>query len=297
MRFRDILAVIALIFVAIGGQVFRGGGEEVTPFAPAPDNPRRPAPHLYSDGPWDAETRAWMADGPTSSPFRGGLGGIPRQAVIDVPTRRGSGTGTAFAMAPGIWLTARHVVDGCDTLGVQIEDRRALRVDQVLNHPNADVALLRTSGAPDPFALGTGAGNGDLGYMIGFPKGQPGAVHGRKIGTTILRERGRFRTREIADVWSERSRIPDRFESLGGLSGGPVFTADGRIAGIVLAEERRRGRMFTAQPATVRTMLERGGVTPAGTGSVGGLTPGAYPTAARDLLTSLRIAKVLCRVR
>lgn len=294
MRFRDILAVIALLIVGLGGQFFRDA--EVSP-PPVAENPRRPAPHIYSDTPWDAETRAWMTDGPAASPFGSGIARIPRQAVIDVPTERSSGTGTAFAMAPGVWLTARHVVDGCDTLGVQIAERRALRVDRVIHHPNADVSLLRTSETPDTFALGRGAGNGDFGYMVGFPKGHPGAVHGRKIGTTILREKGRFRTREVADVWSERSRIPGRFGSLGGLSGGPVFTADGRISGVVLAEERRRGRMFTAQPTTLREMLQRGDAEPSGSANVDGFSPTGYPRAARDLLTSLRVAKVLCRVR
>ncbi len=294
MRVRDILAVIALLIVALGGQLFREA--EVAPPPPG-ENPRRPAPQIYSDTPWDAETHAWMTEGPSASPFGGGLRRIPRQAVVEVPRERSSGTGTAFSMAPGIWLTARHVVDGCDTLGVQIAERRALRVEAVMNHPNADVSLLRTRETPEAFSLGTGAGNGDLGYMVGFPKGHPGAVHGRKIGTTVLREKGRFRTREIVDVWSERSRIPSRFGSLGGLSGGPVFTADGRISGIVLAEESRRGRMFTAQPATVREMLQRGNADPRKTGAVSGFDPNGYPRAARDLLTSLRVAKVLCRVR
>lgn len=296
MRFRDIIALIALIAVALGGQLFRD--EAVTPPPPPAENPRRPAPHVFKDAPWDAETVAWLSESPTASPAKStDWAGIGREAIVDIPKSRHSGSGTAFAIGTGAWLTARHVVDGCDEIGLQVAAKKALRVTDVTIHPNADVALLRTSKGPAPFQIGGGASRSGDGYMIGFPAGKPGAVYGHKIGVTTLNENGRYRTRESADVWSERSRIPDRFGSLGGLSGGPVFTGDGRIGGVVLAEEPRRGRLFTAQPATLQFLMKSENLKPSEDALPASLGPDSYPAAARVMLTSLRVAKVLCRVR
>lgn len=294
MRRKDIIALILLIIVAAGGQLFRGSG----PVPDDPINPRRPAPQIEAGEPWDAQTREWLSEGPARSRnVAPDWAGIPREAVIDIPSDRGSGSGTAFVVGPGAWLTARHVIDGCDDLGVIVAPKKAMRAAEVIHHPDADISLMRTRRAPQAFAFGEQPRNGDDAYMIGFPKGQPGGVHGRKIGTTTLKERGRYKTRELADVWSENSRVPDRFDSLGGLSGGPVFSDDGRFVGVVLAEERRRGRVITAQTATVKTVFQRADIAPETRNTADRLTPKGYPAVARNLLTSLRVAKVICRVR
>jgi serine protease Do len=296
MKFRDIVALILLIVVALGGQVFRSDPDTPPP-SPRFDNPRRPAPEAFTNQPWDAETRTWLESRPGAGARKSSDWMAPeRNSYVDIPKRRGSGTGTAFAVGDGKWLTARHVTDGCSEIALQTGPGKGIRVSSVVNHPNADVALLTTRNGPPPFPLGSDAARGDDGYLIGFPKGKPGAVHVSKIGTTTLREGGRYQTRERAAVWSERSRIPDQFGSLGGLSGGPTFSADGRLAGVVLAEEPRRGRVLTAEVATLKQMMADAG--PAGqTVLAGAMNGDTYPKVARELLTSLRIAKVLCRVR
>lgn len=298
MRLRDIMALILAGIVVIVGQIMRAGPDVPLP-APPPytENPRRPAPKIDTGKLWAEETESWLNEGPGKR-FRLSPDWSPPESrsLVEIGPRKTSGTGTAFAVGDGKWLTARHVTDGCDDIGLQTAPRKGIRVIDAENHPNADVTLLTTRNGPVPFPLGPGAANGDNGYMIGFPKGSPGAVHATKIGTTMLQERGRYKTRERADVWSERSRIPDRFESLGGLSGGPAFAADGRIVGVVLAEDRRRGRVISAEPATLRSMMERAGPT-GRTDAAPALDAENYPAAARGLLTSLRVAKVLCRVR
>lgn len=296
MRFRDIVALILLGVVAFVGQLMRGDPEIPTP-PPQNENPRRPAPQAYTGQPWSAETEGWLSEAPSSRTRLAPDWLTPEQrSVVDLPSRRTSGTGTAFAVGDGKWLTARHVSDGCNDIGLQVAPKKGIKVSDSKNHPNADVALLTTRNGPAPFPLGADAARGDDGYMIGFPQGRPGAVHATKIGTTLLHERGRYKTRERADVWSERSRIPDRAGSLGGLSGGPVFVSDGRLVGVVLAEEPRRGRILSAQPATLKQMIDQAGA-PDRAEVAGELGAATYPRTARTLLTSLRVAKVLCRIR
>ena len=44
--------------------------------------------------------------------------------TVDVG-EKGNSTGTAFSIRDdGIWFTARHVVDGCDRVGLQVDQRR-----------------------------------------------------------------------------------------------------------------------------------------------------------------------------
>ena len=293
MRGRDIIAIVLLILVAVGGQLFSGDSPDPSPPRSENANPRRPDPAPDVGALWDAETRAWLSQAPAPNPNASNQWqGIAPNSVVDIPRGRRSGSGTAFAVAPGKWLTARHVIDGCDDLGLQIGERRAIRVTGVRNHQSADVALLTTRDSPAPFPLARATVEGDDGYMVGFPAGRPGAVHGRKIGLTTLRERGRYSTRERAGVWAERTRVPDRFGSLGGLSGGPLFVANGEIGGVVLAEEPRRGRVIAAEPATMRSLVDvdAGSSAPA-------FASVTYPRIARELLLSFRVARVLCRVR
>ena len=295
MRARDILAVIMMVIVAVIGQLLRG---EDTP-SPRQDNPRRPAPERYQAAPddtmWEAETQAWLSETPMQQPRQQGWFGTSQDSVVDIPKTRRSGTGTAFAIGSGVWLTARHVVDGCDDVGLQVAPKRAIKVTDIRHHVSADLSLLRSSRTPTPVSLTTQEGD-DI-YMVGFPAGKPGAVHGSKLGSTTLRERGRYQTRERADVWAERSRIPNRDGSLGGLSGGPAFAPDGQVYGVVLAEDRRRGRVITARPATLRTLIDASAAVTGNDPSPVAFSADLYPSKARDLILSGRVSRVLCRVR
>ena len=297
MRKLDWTALLLVVVIAIGGRIL-GGGEAV----PENYSPRRPNPELFEPKFWDAETAAWLQEGAQKRPSgTGSVSPIPSEGIIEETGRRGSSTGSAFSVSSeGYWLTARHVVEGCDQAYIQTGPREGARVDRTIIHPQADVALLITDGAPEGLPIAAARMGQRESFSIGFPKGEPGAIHGRFLGEMTIRHTGRPRYRERVYAWSIVSEIPQRFVSLGGLSGGAVIDDAGRIVGIVQAESPRRGRFMTAKPETYQELFNLARVNvpvisqPA---SKAEISPTNYGFIARELITTLRVAKVLCMVR
>jgi S1-C subfamily serine protease len=296
MRRLDWIALLLIIAVALGGKILGDGGS-----VPENRSPRRPAPELFAPKIWDAETRAWLDQGEQAKhPGRQGAFPIPTVGVIEETDRRGSSTGSAFSVSSrGYWLTARHVVEGCDQAYLQTGIGEVILVQRTALHPTADVALIFTDGAPQGLPVAAARMGSRESFSVGFPQGQPGAVHGRFLGEMTMRHIGQRRYRERVYAWSIVSAIPRQFESLGGLSGGAVFDGAGRIIGIVQAEQPRRGRFMTARPRAYREILDLAGITvpvisqPA---SETVISEANYEASARRLITSLQVAKVLCRV-
>ncbi len=157
----------------------------------------------------------------------------PRDPVFEVEGGGGGGTstGSAFSIDPsGLWLTARHVVQGCARIGVR--GRRGwTRATVAWAHPGADVALIRTDGGTAPFALaGDAPVRGMDGFGMGFPQGRPGAVQGRLLGRAQMQARGLFKGRAPTLEWAEVRRAPGFRGSLGGISGGPSWWRRSRAA-------------------------------------------------------------------
>ncbi len=297
MRKLDWFALLLVVVVAIGGN-FLGVGESV----PENYSPRRPNPELFEPKIWDAETRAWLQGrAQEKRPGTRSVFPLPRDGIIEETGLKGSSTGSAFSVSSeGYWLTARHVAEGCDQAYIQTGTREGIRVDRIVIHPQADVALLITDGAPEGLPVAASRMGRRESFSVGFPKGRPGAVHGRFLGEMTMRHTGRRGYRERVYAWTIVSEVPRRFASLGGLSGGAVIDDAGRIVGIVQAESPRRGRFMTAKPETYQKMFELAGVNvpvisePA---SKAGISASNYGSIARELITTLRVAKVLCVVR
>ena len=213
------------------------------------------------------------------------------RVLVDIKKPK-SGVGTAFAIdTKGRWMTARHVVDSCDEVGLDLGGRKVLRVEAKVS-PKTDTAILTGNWKRLPLAndLYNRRQIGERGFFFGFPQGKPGEVVGSLLARNRMLVRGRYKSDEAILAWSEIGRTRGLLGSLGGLSGGPVLDADGEVIGIVTAESPRRGRIYTVAPENLQNLL------PKQTANADPLSLNTYGLQADRLRRDRRIAQVICLV-
>jgi serine protease Do len=254
---------------------------------------------------WAAIAFQERADAPPAPPPMPGLAGAPLgpaspfdpSVVVKAPTTPGPGTGTAFSVAAsGVWLTARHVVDGCARTAIVVGPgsavAAAVRID-----PRGDTAVLFTRGgappvplAPPTLALRQGA----AAFHPGFPLGRAGEAASRLVGRERLVTRGRGGLAQQVLAWAEVGRTADLPQSLAGLSGAPALDSAGRAFGFTIAQAPRRGLIYTTTPRSLRAALAAGGVSLTAAGVGEPITMGTYGRVADDLRRDLRVVPVVC---
>lgn len=231
-------------------------------------------------------------DGPLLDP----ASPIDPEVVVDVPDEAQTGVGTAFSIADsGVWLTARHVVDGCKQTALVVGAQRGVAAEVSID-PRGEAAVLTTEGGAPPLPLGLKEPlrRGERAFHPGFPQGEPGEASSRLIGRETLVVRGRGARTEPVLVWAETGRTEGLKGTLGGLSGAPALDGSGRVIAVTVAESPRRGRIYTTDPATVEGALAFARARPADFAVGQAVTPDNYGRIADDLRRDLRVAQVLC---
>lgn len=215
--------------------------------------------------------------------------------MVESPSPFQPASGTAFSVsADGLWLTARHVVEGCRRTALVVGGGRAVAADVRLA-PGADVALLITRGGPLalPVELGAPLREGQRAFHPGYPQGRPGEVTSRLLGRETLRVLGRGARDEPVLAWAEVGRTHGLNGTLAGLSGAPAVDRQGRVVGVTVAEAPRRGRIYTTAPESLAPALD--GALPPGEYAVGQpVTVDNYGSVADRLRRDLRVAQVVC---
>lgn len=216
--------------------------------------------------------------------------------LVEVPDQAQPGVGTAFSISDdGIWLTARHVVDGCATTAIVVGEGRGVAA-KVHVDPRSEAAILITEGGAPPLPLGLDQPlrRGERAFHMGFPQGQPGEATSRLIGRETLVVRGRGARTESVLAWTETGRTETLSGTLAGLSGAPALDSAGRVIGVTVAESPRRGRIYTTAPETVRATLASIAAPTEAAPPSEPITPDNYGRTADDLRRNLRVAQVMC---
>jgi S1-C subfamily serine protease len=246
--------------------------------------------------------RQERADAPPPPPDDGeGLALAPASPFdpaveVDVPDQVQPGAGTAFSVSDaGVWVTARHVVDGCRTAAIVVGDGRGVAATVRID-PRGEAAILTTDGgAPAlPLGLTEALHRGERAFHPGFPQGRPGEATSRLLGRENLVVRGRGARTESVLVWAETGRTDGLKGTLGGLSGSPALDRAGRVIGVTVAESPRRGRIYTTAPETVTEALSLSGRHPAPMTTGEPITVDNYGRVADALRRDLRVAQVIC---
>lgn len=317
---RIVLTLIVLIVLSTLGARYLGG-DDPAPRRPVPS----PSPRIDARAQRPPAQRAptpngdWQQPDGRSSPGwgdgnrDGGSGGGPSEGggqalrpaspadpsiQITIPARVHSASGTAFSIdSRGLWMTARHVVDSCPKAYILTAPRRGLLVKRFYIHPTADIAFVVTERGAPAFSFAWDAlRQGQTGYHFGFPKGNPGDVKSRLLGRRVMRIHGRYSTAEPIVAWVERVRVPDSYDGLGGISGGPAFDARGRVTGVTVAGTVRRGRVYTTAHTSMRAALARAKISGGDGQSAGAIPESGFAGLATALRRRLSIAKIVCLV-
>jgi serine protease Do len=293
MKLRDIIALGLLVVMAIGGRIMSGGNDGSGSGERRPD-PRRFAPPV-------AVAPAPETPRDAGSPLPSESFNDPR-FIVEVGDKAGNSSGTAFSVnRSGIWITARHVTDGCDVVGLEKNDGRLVRVRRVAQQGNTDISVLWTGGgSPAMPVINPQIRIGEDGYSFGFPKGNPGDVHARVLGRGRMLARGRYQTDEPVVAWTQVTRVPDRGADLSGISGGPWVNANGEVIGVHVAGAPRRGRSYSTAPKSLLTAIRTSGIRPeANRGELPpsqDLNPRRFAGYGSSLRRQQSVAKVICLV-
>jgi S1-C subfamily serine protease len=212
------------------------------------------------------------------------------------PVRAGSETasGTAFSIGDGgVWLTARHVLDGCSQSAIMVAEGRGVAAH--VSAVRGDVAVLTTDGGSPSltFAIAREPRRGQMAFHLGYPQGRPGEAASRLLGQQTIKMRGRGVPAQTMLAWVEVGRTDGLNGALAGLSGAPVLDGLGQVVGVTLAESPRRGRIYSTTPQALREALTAAGVKPA-PGVVQSVTTDNYGRVADSLRRDLRVAQVVC---
>lgn len=246
--------------------------------------------------------RQERADAPPAPPEA--LDGLPLgpaspfdpSVEVKVPASVEPSAGTAFSVADtGVWLTARHVVDGCRTAALVVGEGRGVAAVVQIDPRSESAVLVTDGGAPAlPLGLGERLKRGDRAFHPGFPQGRPGEATSRLLGRENLVVQGRGARTESVLVWAETGRTDGLNGTLSGLSGSPALDRSGRVIGVTIAESPRRGRIYTTAPETVQAAIDYSGRRTAVLATGEPITVDNYGRVADSLRRDLRVAQVVC---
>lgn len=226
---------------------------------------------------------------PPDSPFAAApLAPIPPAAARAARTAVSAGEA-------GVWMTAAQGLEHCRKPGIVVAAGRAAPARRLPG--DGPVLVLATPGAGTPGAPLAAARDvrpGELGFIPGFPQGGPGEVAVRLLGPQTRRVFARSVANAPVLAWAEIGHTEGLRGARPGLVGAPVLDRAGRVAGLLLSQSPRRGRLYAATPDGLRQALAAARVQPGAVGPGQPIGVDNYGRAADSLRRDLRVAQVVC---
>jgi S1-C subfamily serine protease len=216
--------------------------------------------------------------------------------TVAAPPISTPGTGTAFSISSGgVWLTARHVVEGCARTAIVVAPGQGVAAEVRIDPRGETAVLITQGGAPAlPIAPRESLKPGMTAFHAGFPRGSPGQIATQLLGRQTLVLRGRHGRRETVLAWVQTNSSDALPPSLAGLSGAPALDSQGRVVGVTIAQSRRRRRVYTTTPGALRAALARVHVELATGAQAAPMSEGSFSRISNDLRGDLRIVPVVC---
>ena len=177
---------------------------------------------------------------PSASRGDNPLGGTPLEDFFGTPDRRHPmvplpGMGSGVIIGEGLVLTNNHVVEGADTVTIDLSDGRRLPVTNIKTDPQTDLAVLHVkSDEPLPIARLGDSDKLDIGDWV-IAVGNPFELE-QTVSAGIISAKGR----SLSSV--ERTRFLQTDAAINpGNSGGPLVNLAGEVIGINTAIFSRSG--------------------------------------------------------
>ena len=167
--------------------------------------------------------------------------------------RRQGGSGTAFYVGQDTWVTARHVINQCPKVMMSF-GKKQMPVKDIFIHPNSDLAIFKNKEDMNLPYFEISRYKEEA-FSSGYPAGNPGDLALNYLGHVGLENKS-YGVFERGLVYSITNRSPFSLNSIGGLSGGPAFSKDNRLSGILVAENARRALAILVENKSLFELLE-----------------------------------------
>ena len=170
-------------------------------------------------------------------------------AIVRVEGRRRLPASGIVWSDDGIVVTAHHVVERDDRIGVGLPDGKQVDAELVGRDPTTDLAVLRVEGAQPSSAMSAQADSLSVGHLV-LALGRPGRTVQATLGiVSALGTSWRTAAGGTIDRYLQTDVV-----MYPGFSGGPLVDADGKVLG--LNTSALRGVSLTIPSLTVDLVVE-----------------------------------------
>jgi S1-C subfamily serine protease len=170
-------------------------------------------------------------------------------AVVRVEGRRRLPASGIVWSDDGIVVTAHHVVERDDRIGVGLADGKQVEAELVGRDPTTDLAVLRVEGAQPSSSMAAQTGDLSVGHLV-LALGRPGRTVQATLGiVSALGTSWRTAAGGTIDRYLQTDVV-----MYPGFSGGPLVDAEGKVLG--LNTSALRGVSLTIPNLTVDRVVE-----------------------------------------